>query len=207
MSDMIMKSMHQKYKDGEISWGEYHNYLAMNNGYKDWNEYQRKYSYETSRSQSMSENKGCPIYLGVYWAERILAEVWDNVQRMPYGNKGFDFICKMGLKIDVKSACLYLIEKKTTSYYEWYFHINKNKIADYFLLLAFNNRNDKNPLHLWLINGNEIIKTRKLNDKTTFVISNRLKSLDKYKKYELTDKLEKLIGCCNALMIKNEVFT
>ena len=68
---------------------------------------------------------------------------------MPYGNKGFDFICCHNKNIDVKSSCL----RKSGG---WIFHIDHNIVADYFLCIAFDNRDDLTPLHVWLIPGSTI---------------------------------------------------
>ena len=62
-------------------------------------------------------------------------------------NPGYDFICNRGKKIDVKSSC---IRRGNT----WIFRINYNTIADYFLCLAFDNRADLNPMHIWLLPSN-----------------------------------------------------
>jgi len=97
----------------------------------------------------MSENKECSAYLGIYVAERVLANVFKNVEVMPYSNPGFDFICNRGKKIDVKSACtVHGVGNRSSC---WNFHIDKNKTPDYFLCLAFDDRTNLNPLHIWLI--------------------------------------------------------
>ena len=183
---------------------EYQNYLVKIRGFKDFNEYKRNKNHESGRSQSMSENKECSSYLGVNIGEKYLSKIWDKLIRMPYGNKGFDWLCGKGLKIQGKTACISNSKIISTNgcenhYDVFNFDINKNKIADYFLLLAFDNRIDLNPLHIWLIKGTEIIGNRKFNDKQTFKIFNTKKSLSKYKKYELTDKLEHLKECCNSI--------
>ena len=99
--------------------------------------------------QSMSKNKDCAVYLGVYIAEQVLSQAFKNIQKMPYGNPGYDFKCSNGFLIDVKSSCLY----KDNG---WSFTIEHNTIADYFLCLAFDNRANLNPLHVWLIPGEKI---------------------------------------------------
>lgn len=79
---------------------------------------------------------------------------------MPPNNKGFDFICSRGKLIDVKSAC---IEYRTGRSDSWGFQIKNNKIADYFLCLAFDNRDNITPMHMWLLPAekfNHLTKTR-----------------------------------------------
>ena len=109
---------------------------------------------------------------------------------MPNNNPGFDFICNKGYKIDVKSSVL-LKGGKRDKNLGWSFAINKNKIADYFLLIGFDNREDLNPLKLWLIPGNI------LNEQKGKHITNIEKVLLKWKQYELNNELEKVIICCN----------
>jgi hypothetical protein len=132
----------------------------------------------------LNQAKDCASYLGVYIAEKILEKFFDNTTRMPYGNPGYDYVCDKGYKIDVKSSCL-------RNLHFWQFHIERNEMADYFLCLAFNNREDLTPLHVWLIPGNII------NDKTTISIINSCKSLNKWKQYERS--LDRVIECCNTM--------
>ena len=131
------------------------------------------------------DNKDCSNYLGITIAEQLLAKIFKNVEVMPYGNKGFDFKCNHGYMIDVKSST------KMKNYNGWSFKINHNLIADYFLCLAFDDRKNLNPLHIWLIPSKEI------NHLTGLGISES--RLDKWSKYELTDKMDKVIGCCNIM--------
>ena len=109
-----------------------------------------KHNREVKGCLPMSENKNCTQYLGVAVAERLVRHLFKDVIRMPNNNYGFDFICSKDKKIDVKSSCIMLNNNKNP---HWNFHIEKNQNADYFLLLAFNNRDDLDPLHQWLIPG------------------------------------------------------
>ena len=178
---------------------EYENYIAKERGYIDSAERHREYMHDTGRSSPMSENKDCSSYLGIHVAERILAHVFkkENVERKPYGHKGYDFICGKGKKVDVKSSSL-------LSGNEWCFHIKHNDIAEQFLLLAFGKRpdNDKNPkpMRLWLIPNNAIFvrrgHTKEFWDRATITIINTHKGLLEFKKYELKEGLEHLIECC-----------
>jgi len=139
--------------------------------------------------QPLGENKYCGPYLGVFVAENVLSKVFKNVEKMPYGNPGYDFICNKGYKIDVKSASL--TKSYTSKNPLWKFKIKKNILADYFLLIGFDNREDLNPLKIWLIPG--II----LNNKQILGITNILSSLQKWEQYELKDKLKQVITCCD----------
>jgi len=150
--------------------------------------YSRDWKHRTGRQQSMKTNRDCSAFLGVNIAERILSRFFDDIQRMPYKNKGFDFICGRGFKIDVKSGCI--TRSKHRQPY-WFFGIKRNKIADYFLCLAFDSRENLNPLHVWLI-PNAVV-CGKMNIK----ISNTVESLEKWKMHERS--LNKVITCCNAI--------
>ena len=168
---------------------------AQKKGYEDRLERQREYSYDVLGQLPMSENKDCPAYLGVNIAEKILAHIFkkENVERMPYGHKGYDFICGKGKKVDVKSSSLH-------SYYYWKFNIRNNKIAEQFLLLAFDERSedDKNlkPMRLWLVPSDIIIRGEEFWNRETIQINNTPFGLREFEKYELKEGLEHLLECC-----------
>ena len=117
---------------------------------KEW--YERT-GREKAGKTSMYKNKLCPLYLGIVIGERLCRHIFKNVEVMPRNNTGFDIICGKGFKIDVKTACITLDDNKHP---KWSFFINHNTTADYFILVAFNNLIDLNPLHLWMIPGKEI---------------------------------------------------
>ena len=150
--------------------------------------HQRKYRHATGRNQSMSEAKDSSLYLGVYIAERVLSNHFEHITRMPCNNPGFDYICGRGFKIDVKSACLHHPSHRPP---RWSITIKKNNIADYFLILLFDNRDDLNPQHLLLVPGYAI------NDHTGICISTIPKYYSKWIKYETP--LDKVVACCNAM--------
>lgn len=218
------KSMWRKWKDGEITRTKYNDFMAQQNGFKDandainqwivdrgmtrseYNDYKAQKSgyknhsdrcmqwrYKRGMNKSTIDNKKCANYLGIHIAERLLSKIFEDVKRMPYANRGYDFICKRGFKIDVKSSCL------SKNRNNWNFHIDNNQIADYFLLLAFDNREDLNPLHIWLIRGDEIFNKRTVQSRKGITIFNTIKNIGLYKSYEQTGKLEKLKECCGKL--------
>ena len=141
-----------------------------------WTRWHRKQG-----QQPFDENKKCASYLGVYIAEWALSQAFKNVKRMPVNNPGFDLICNKG-KIDVKSACL----RKDS---RWQFHIDHNTIADYFLCLAFDNREDLNPMYAWLIPG---VKVNHLVSTTIAVTT-----IHKWDAYKLD--VTKVAMCCDAI--------
>lgn len=142
-----------------------------------WTRRIRKLGY-----QPYNENKKCSSFLGVHVAERVLSHVFKNVERMPITNPGFDFICNKGKKIDVKSSCQHKPGK-------WAFSIKHNTIADYFLCLAFDNREDLNPLYAWLLPGS------KFNHLTKASI--RPSTIRKWDEYRLD--ISKISDCCDSL--------
>jgi hypothetical protein len=144
------------------------------------NKYSENY-HRLHGSLPMEENLSCSLYLGVVISEYILANIFKNVQVMSHGNPGYDFICMNNKRIDVKSGCR---QKCTGKSDRWYFTIKKNKIPDYFLCLAFDNREDLTPEHIWLIPGKDI------NNYTGVSITeSRLERWDYYKINRLDEAL------------------
>ena len=131
-------------------------------------------------------NKESAQYLGITCAEEVLEKIFKNVKKMPSNNSGFDFICGKGYKVDSKASCIHIYDKQSNN---WTFGINKNKTADYFACLAFDNRDDINPLYFWLIPGNIV------NDKTKIAISES--TINKWDEYR--QDINKVINCCNNL--------
>jgi hypothetical protein len=150
-----------------------------------------KRNHKNKIYRPMEKAVDCTLYLGVVIAEKVLSNFFNNIIRMPHGNPGFDYICGKGFKIDVKSSCLFCSEKQSP---HWIFSIKKNKIADYFLLLGFDNRKDLNPKYVWFIPGN------KINNLVTLNITNIPKFLEKWDKYK--KPLDKVIMCCNKMREK-----
>lgn len=141
--------------------------------------------HRTGRQLPMNENKRCSSFLGVFVAERVLSHVFKNVQKMPYGTPGYDFICGRGHKVDVKSAC----RSHDGIHDRWKFHIFKNRVAEYFLCLAFDNREDLNPGYMWLIPGGVV------NHRTGVSIS--VTTLQKWDEYALD--VSKVSACCDIM--------
>lgn len=152
------------------------------------------YRHEKGFNKSMSENKSCALYLGVVIAEKVLSKVFKDVKQMPPNNKGYDFKCKKGMCVDVKSSVLHKDKKYINYQGHWLFRVRKNKIADYFLCIAFDNRKDLNPLHIWLIPGKEI------NNKTGIGISKS--KLHKWSQYE--QPIDKTLICCDKMRKNKE---
>lgn len=77
-----------------------------------------------------------------------LPSLFDNAEWMGIENIGYDFLINNKCKLDVKGSCI--------CDGSWHYIIKKNKIANYFLLFAFDNRIDLNILHIWLVKVNNL---------------------------------------------------
>jgi DNA-binding transcriptional ArsR family regulator len=111
-----------------------------------------------------------------------LSKVFNDVERMPMHNPGYDVVCNRGKKVDIKSSC-----KRNDGV--WAFHIARNEIADYFLCLAFDNREDLNPLHAWLIPGSVV------NHLTAASVS--LATIHKWDEYRIDTS--KIVEGCDSM--------
>jgi hypothetical protein len=148
------------------------------------------YWYKTSGCVLGCENnKDCPTWLGNK-AEIVLMSMFKKVEKMPTMNPGFDFLCGKGYKIDAKSACL--TKNRANS---WIFRIRYNKIADFFLCLAFDNRKDLNPLHIWLIPRDKVSHLSCLQISET--------TLSKWIDYE--KPCDKVLSCCDTLKTNHNI--
>lgn len=136
--------------------------------------------------QPMGNNRKCSSFLGVHVAERVLHNVFKDVTSMPYGHPGYDFICDRGMKIDVKSSTTRIHKTRADM---WVFNIRRNTIADYFTCIAFDNRDDLTPLHMWLIPGHIV------NDKTVIAIA--VTTVDRWDEYIMP--IDKVVTCCNGM--------
>ena len=143
-----------------------------------WTRVSRKHGHHP-----FDEDRECSMFLGVHVAEQVLSHVFKDVEKMPMHNPGFDLICNHNKLIDVKSAC------KRKDRNEWQFNIRHNPIADYFLMLAFDNREDLNPMYVWLV------PSEKVNHLMTTSISQS--TIHKWDAYRLD--ISKISQCCDAM--------
>ena len=130
----------------------------------------------------MDENKKCSSYLGITVNERLIRHRFKDIVVMPHNYPGFDFICNKNMKIDAKSACM-------ESNGRWLFNIKLNTEADYFLCVAYDDRERLNIAHVWLIPGKDV------NDHVN--ISIRPSTIHKWDKY-IYD-IEGFSSCCNEM--------
>ena len=130
----------------------------------------------------MSENKDSGVYLGIYVNERLIRYHFKEIEVMPHNYPGYDFICNKNMKIDAKSSCL-------NKNGQWKFHIKRNTEADYFLCVAYDNIDDLNIMHVWMIPGEKVNHLKGLT-----ISSSTVHKWDKY----IYD-IEGFSSCCNAM--------
>jgi hypothetical protein len=168
------------------------NRIYQNFGYKDKAEYLRNWRHSNGIQFPMEENTDCAHYLGTLVAERqygriILPEMFGGiVKEMPYGNPSFDFLVKGNIKVDVKSCCL----REIKGWHGWEPHVRFNNVTDYFIILAFDDRDNLNLIYVWLIGKNEIIRDNKFYMRDGIKITNTRRGVLEFKRFDWTDKLE-----------------
>lgn len=155
--------------------------------------YNKELSHRLGIYKPFEESRECASFLGVHIAERVLSRYFDGIKRMPINNPGYDFICKRGYKIDAKSSCLNRGKKPG-----WAFKFNKNETADYFLCLAFDNRESLQPQHVWLIPGDATNRLgRLINSLSGVLIRNTNGSLRQWAPFE--KPLDKVLTACDIV--------
>lgn len=112
-------------------------------------------------------------YLGVHIAEQLFQQRYPQADRMPTGNWKYDFECPTGIKVDVKSSTMRRDPRL------WYFTTCYNTEADYFFMVAFDNRTNLQVQHLWWI------PTDLISDRAGLAIGAGKLSQSKWKQYEL----------------------
>lgn len=166
---------------------EYSDSLVQKNGFKDLNEYKKKWGYDKGILGRRYINEDSAQYAGCVIGEEcvadpILTEIFgDILEKLPYNNPGYDRIVKGGNRTEIKTA--FVIENC------FKYFINYNRITDYFLLLALDNREDKNILHIWLFKRNDKVRKRLFYQFQCFKIQNFPCYTMEFGKYDLIDKL------------------
>jgi len=131
---------------------------------------------------SMHDNKECPSYLGIIVTEKLIDNTFDNAERMPNNNHGYDVICGRGRLVEIKGACL----NKAGG---WVFNTRQNTTAEYFMLVAYDDRKNLNIQHVWRIPINVLSHLTQA--------SIRPSTVDKWSQYEQDP--DKMLACCNAM--------
>lgn len=178
---------------------EYRDKCAQKVGFKDragrYRDHQREWRHETGRQFPKEDNPDCSAYFGDF-TESLMIQTFECTIRMPYGNPGYDWTCKRGDKIDNKGRCLSYRPGQSP---RCKFYIGYNNIADWFILSAWDSRDNLNPLHVWAFHNDDIVRGRKFWRRDTFTITNTPECLKEFEKYEVTDRLYKLKELCDKL--------
>lgn len=183
---------------GFNNYDEYLNIIALGRGFTCYSEYEKIWMYYPGMPSPIKENRKDTRFLGVYIAENAVARLFKGSQKMPHYNVGYDIICPKGHRIDVKATIL-------NRYNLFSFHINRNMVADYFVLIGFNNIIELKPLYLWIIKGDENISGCPMRNLELLSILNEPDYLRVYQKHERIDKLEELKNICKIFDAKNKV--
>lgn len=123
----------------------------------------------------------------------ILTEIFGGIkEKMHIQNPGFDYIVNTGSKVDVKTA---LLKETNSGSIGWSYPIRYNRVTDYFLLLAIDDLDNRNILHVWLIHKNDIVVTKysgqgKFYNREKIRMTNKQYYLYMFEKYEWTNKLK-----------------
>jgi len=134
-----------------------------------------KWRHETGKTEPLCVNKSCSSYLGVYIANKIMKDLYPESEKMPYGNPGYDHVLKNGDKIRVCTSTFHKTKRRNF----WGFHTKQKTTADYFIFMAFKDRNSDDPLHIWKIPNFGTIQDQQL-------VSIAESTLSKWSSFEIT---------------------
>lgn len=126
---------------------------AKSIGFVDFNDYRNNWNYETGRSVPNGVNEDSATYLSEF-TENFMIQKYPGAKKMPPCNPGFDYLWN-GIKIDVKGSCIfYRIDRQPG----FIFHVRHNHIADKFVLVGCDNRENMNPLFAWEFDKYDLVK-------------------------------------------------
>lgn len=185
---------------------EYSNLCAQKRGFKNDSERSKIQRWNRGIHQPMSKNKNCSSYFGIELGEKIIGRyalpiLFGSIrEEMPNNHPGFEFIVSGDLKVNIKCRCLQCKGERTPW---WNYPIKRNKDVDYFLFIGFDARGWLEPIHVWLMHKDEMVKRGKehddvypLWDRETFTITNAPEYLPYFKKYDVISKLGILKDIC-----------
>lgn len=195
--------------DRRISDGER---LAKELGYECYKDLDREYRHERGEYLPSEFNEDCSVNFGILKGEelfaRFLVNYFERVKHMKNNNRGFDFICEnprqefinkypqfrlerdKEYKLQFKSRCIKY--NNMCNWSGWDFRVDHNSTADIFIFSSWSNREDLEPLHVWIFLREDIIRDRPLWKRVSLCISNTSKGLVEFDNNELKDELENL---------------
>lgn len=190
---------------------------------RDW---QRQNILNKGITEPAEFNEECSIHLGIKIGEEIFKTLLEKVMfehvkwNGGFMDGGTDFVCKnprqefvdkyRHLKLEKDKEYhiqlrLRCTDRESYSCSRWIFTIDRyrkfvatsNNIPDYFMLSAWSNRHNLEPLFILMIHRDEMIRIgrcrtqkRALWDRTGLSIYNNWRHVSEFKKYELKEELE-----------------
>lgn len=184
---------------------EWRNAQAQKIGFDDEAERKKISNWERGIQRPIDEAKDSSSYFGVCIGEKYVSQTFDNPKMMPYGNPGYDWECKNGLKIQHEARCLCRSEYATdgTNPQFKFTHIDYNKVADVFILSGWKDRKSLEPLHVWAFYKDDIVRGELFWMRDSLSITNIPLCLREFEKFEVTSRLDKLKDMCKD--IKNKI--
>lgn len=184
---------------------EYANIQAQRLGYKNEAERAKINRWERGVQRPIEEAKDSPTYFGVCIGEKYVSQTFDNPKMMPYGNPGYDWECKNGLKIQHEARCLCKSEcaSEGTNPQFKFTHIDYNKVADVFILSGWKDRESLEPLLVLAFKKDDIVRGEPFWMRDSLSITNIPECLREFEKFEVTSRLDKLKDMCKD--IKNKI--
>lgn len=192
---------------------EWRNKCAQNVGFENDADRQRERLHNNGVNLPMEFNEECSSNFGIYKGEtlfkRFLLTIFECVEHMESNNKYFDFICKnpsqefidkypqfklerdKEYKFQLKNRCLRRSPLWNSIY--WCFsHIDYNKKTDYFIFCGWNDRDNQNPIHIWIFHKDDIIGGDKFWRRDSLSITNKQEYINNFLNHELIDELKTL---------------
>lgn len=167
---------------------DYMNCVAIRRGFTCYNEYMEVRKYYPGMPDPYKENRRIKQFIG-YVGENGILQLFEGSKKMKRNNPGYDIICPRGYKLDVKTSVL-------SRFNTLLFKIDKNQIADYFILVAFDNVIDLKPINVWVLKSDDTLRDRFIKNIDHISIFNDPKSRKLLDKFSRIDKLEELKKVC-----------
>lgn len=181
---------------------EYANTQAQRLGFKDEAERAKINRWKRGVQRPIEEAKDSGPYFGICIGEKYISKTFDNPKMMPYGNPGYDWICKNGLKIQLECRCLCDNTCSPGANPQFKFtHIDYNKVADVFILSGWKDRESLEPLFVLAFKKDDIVRGEPFWMRNSLSITNSPGGLAEFKDFEVTNKLDKLKEMCKDIKI------
>lgn len=203
------------YHEDREKWAKDHGFEGWNDYQrkcrKDYKrEWTRKWAHDTGRSISMSENKDCASWLGVNEGEplfeKFLKKIFEYVEKTDYLDGGIDFNCKKPRQEFINKyphlelnklrdeECTLQLRIRCLTFYKncdwsgWKFNLDNNN-SDFTILCGYDNRDNLEPVHIWMFYKNNIIRNEEFWKKKFLTITDTPNSIKQFEKFELKEEL------------------